>query len=100
MLPIVSVRGVAVTSGAWSAIKRKDSMEITVDESNQILVLDGSVHLMCTSDLLPKKGLLLAEKVVVLLLKLKSPAYTTLGAFKNALLKLLQPLKSHPSGIV
>lgn len=43
VLPTVSVRGVAVTSGAWSAIYRKDSMLIRVDISSQKFVLLGRV---------------------------------------------------------
>lgn len=43
VLPIVSVRGVAVTSGAWSAIYRNDSMLIRVDISSQKFVLPGRV---------------------------------------------------------
>lgn len=43
VLPTVSVRGVAVTSGAWSAMYRNDSILIRVDESNQKFVLLGRV---------------------------------------------------------
>lgn len=41
--PTVSVRGVAVTSGAWSAMYRNDSMLIRVDAFNQKFVLLGRV---------------------------------------------------------
>ena len=44
VLPIVSVRGVAVTSGAWSAMYRNDSMLIRVEESSQKTVLFGRVR--------------------------------------------------------
>jgi hypothetical protein len=44
VLPTVSVRGVAVTSGAWSAMYRNDSMLILVEESSQKFVLLGRVN--------------------------------------------------------
>lgn len=44
VLPIVSVCGVAVTSGAWSAIYLNDSTLIRVDISSQKFVLLGRVR--------------------------------------------------------
>ena len=44
VVPTVSVRGVAVTSGAWSAMYRNDSMLMRVDISSQKFVLLGRVN--------------------------------------------------------
>lgn len=49
VLPTVNVRGVAVTSGAWSAMYRKDSMLIRVELSSQKFVLLGRVNGSSTS---------------------------------------------------